>query len=604
MIEELKTSRSAYFFRCKRRMTLKAIRALFADVQHNAVAPARPIFRAERKKLGAVRYSAICFAFERPVSFLDGVPKRTERVYGFILLVEKAKLVALFRSGIDLTATFKRTYLDPVERSRVEGAIAQTDAIFEKLSLRNMTTSRQALRAKTLEARDLENAIATSSAGRFIPQGYRVRRADGSYSATPSTGRIAVRSDRVGYEELAGWAGQIIDLLTDESSVASAFIKNFARPIELSQVGPDVPPKYFSPDTIALADLISESDEPIRLVRQDGDVWCALSSAEIETILADLDQPFEIESADNAYLIRTADHGAIGSIGIGKSRISLKRLNIPSIANIFVENADFAVGADQGRISLVRYLDDEGLFTVLFADLAIAYIDGHLFRDDALVGGGAMFLRHLHVEPLLAAATSEKGAVAQGQNEFSAESVFRIVVDSVAGEDVLVCDDLGDEWADFIGVTPGTSPALISFYHAKHGERSLSASAFHDAVGQAIKNLGRLSLTSDAVRAKFGGWADVYRKDNTTTAISRLIRGGSAAEIEAKMANASAAPDVLRRVFIVTSSLSRQDIAECFARAAAGQSVRPSFVQLYWLLMGFFSACVEIGAVGFVVCQP
>src|SRR5437762_2176289 len=116
----------------------------------------------------------------------------------------------------------------------------------------------------------------------------------------------------------------------------------------------------------------------------------------------------------------------------------------------------------------------------------------------ALVSGGAFFLRRLLTDRLLANATSEKGGFVTGQAEFSDGSVFRAVVDSVAREDVLICDDLGDEWADFIGVTADVRQSMISFYHAKHGDRSLSASAFHDAVGQAIKNLGRLGLTGNA----------------------------------------------------------------------------------------------------------
>lgn len=145
---------------------------------------------------------------------------------------------------------------------------------------------------------------------------------------------------------------------------------------------------------------------------------------------------------------------------------------------------------------------------------------------------------------------------------------------------------------------------MVSFYHAKHGDRSLSASAFHDAVGQAVKNLGRLGLANDAMAAKYGGWNEPYRNGGTTTAIARYMRGGTRADVEAKIGSASGAPDVVRRVLIVTSSLSRADVEEAFGRVAAGQSIRPNFVQLYWILMGFFSSCVEIGAVGYVVCQP
>jgi hypothetical protein len=175
----------------------------------------------------------------------------------------------------------------------------------------------------------------------------------------------------------------------------------------------------------------------------------------------------------------------------------------------------------------------------------------------------------------------------------------------VAQDDILICDDLGDEWADFIGIATGGggSPAMISFYHAKHGVPSLSASAFHDAVGQAIKNLGRLSLTGEAMAAKYASWDNPYQNDGVTTAISRYVRGGTREQIEGLVAETSTAPDVVRRVFIVTSSLSRGEVEAAFATAAAGHALRPHFVQLYWLLMGYFSACVEIGAIGYVVCQ-
>lgn len=169
---------------------------------------------------------------------------------------------------------------------------------------------------------------------------------------------------------------------------------------------------------------------------------------------------------------------------------------------------------------------------------------------------------------------------------------------------MLICDDLGDEWADFIGVSTQTTPTMISFYHAKFGDRSLSASAFHDAVGQGIKNLGHLVLTGERMTAKYAGWDDTYRNDGTQMAIARYMRGGARAAIEAKISDATGAPDALRRVFIVTSSLSKDDVAEAFERAAAGQALRPNFVQLYWIISTFFAACTEIGANGYIVCQP
>jgi hypothetical protein len=57
-------------------------------------------------------------------------------------------------------------------------------------------------------------------------------------------------------------------------------------------------------------------------------------------------------------------------------------------------------------------------------------------------------------------------------------------------------------------------------------------------------------------------------------------------------------------VYIVTSSLSKAKVEETFGNLANGARPSPHFVQLYWLLMAYFSACSEMGVVGFVACRP
>jgi hypothetical protein len=167
---------------------------------------------------------------------------------------------------------------------------------------------------------------------------------------------------------------------------------------------------------------------------------------------------------------------------------------------------------------------------------------------------------------------------------------------------VLICDDLGDEWADFIGIDGSTQPKTISFYHAKHGALSLSASALHIAVSQAIKNLGRLNLTIEAVEAKLPKWETAFINDNVETLIQRVVRG-TAGTIRETIADALASPDTIRRVFIVTSSLSRGQVQQRFAAIQCGEVPTPHFVQLYWLLTSYFSAFIEAGAYPYVVCR-
>lgn len=606
MIENLEIAQSGYFHLRKRRLSNEAINRLFTTLRGQARQPSQNLFRADRIAFEDARYSAICFSHERDVSFLAPEANVVERIYGYVLIVEHGPYVAVFKSGLDLPSAFKTAYLGKVANERIERAIARQDAVFEKLRLRNMSISPLALRSKSLEARDLENAIATSSASRFIPQAYSVRRQDGVYSATPTTGRISLRADRAGVEATVAWAIQISELLQADDGAVSGFIRNFARPIELTALPADVQPTFIGIDTMSLADALFSADEGFRLIREGANGIEELLQAEAQAVLAALEPAFPVVRRRRAYEVRAEDGVTpIAALRIGATRIGLRGFDLPLIADISVESRSQPLGEDANAVSLSRYLDRENLFTILFSDLALAYIDGALFRDEALAGGGAALLAHLRVDPSLAHTTSEKGDFAVGQVEFAQACVFRSVVDTIAdGDDVLLCDDLGDEWADFIGVSTQSSPRMISFYHAKHGNQSLSASAFHESVGQAIKNLGRMGLPADMLPNKLAGWRNRYRNNGVQTDIARMIRGGTPQQIAEKLDLVRAAPDALQRVFIVTSSLSRAQVGEVLANVVQGTAPTPHFVQLYWLLMSYFSACVEMGVRGYVVCRP
>lgn len=605
MIDHLHIARSAYFYSRRRRFSNDAIDRLFRKLRAEARNPSQNLFRIDRHSLRNARWSAICFSSEREPPFLESAAGAIERTFGFLMLVECGSYVALFKSGLDLPSEFRTQYLDKVSSERVEHAIARHDAKFEKLRLRNMSTSKLTLRSKTLEAVDLENAVAASSASRFIPQGYSVRRADGTYTANPSTGRIAVRSDRAGHEELVAWSEEIVALLEADIGEVSPFIRNFARPLQLSSIPRHVKPTYLAIDVIGFVGHVYDADDPVRLIKMVDGAPVELNHAQVTAVVAGLDTPIAISAKRGLLHLLAADGKTeIGTLKIGKTRISLPRLDLTDIEGVIVERRATPLGADPDARPLARYLDRNDLFTVLFTDLTLAYIDGGLFRDDALVGGGAHFLAHLQIAPDLAASTSEKGSFHAGQTAFDTSSVFHTVVNSIATDDVLMCDDLGDEWADFIGVSTASSPMMISFYHAKHGTHSLSASAFHDSVGQAIKNLGRMALPYDMLPGKLASWDNRYRNNGIQTDIARLMRGGSRDDIASKMEKARVAPDVLRRVFIVTSSLSRAQVEQVFQAAASGTAPPPHFVQLYWLLMSYFAAAVEVGVRGYVVCRP
>ncbi len=605
MIDWLRAAKSAHFYKKRRRLPKIAIEELFRSIREKSDGVTRNIFSHVKEQHGHSQWSAIAFFYERDPSFLvypEEHDHTRERICGFLMLVEYREYAVVFKSSLELPANFKTQYLQRVGDQNFEAAVAPVDATFEQIKLRNMTTSKHTLRSKTLEANNLQNVIGRAGASRFIAQGYRVRQNGEHLSATPNTGRLSQRSDKAPYKELIAWAENSIETLAEEAPALSPFIQAFARPINLESMPANLSPTYIAFDVPQLTEDAFEVPEEIRFVRGTGDAAAPLDKNDSDIILAALDQNFAVrKTRSELQIVDPRNNTPIGNISLNKNRISLRKLSIPEMDDIYVESVNSPAQNNAG-IPLKRYIDQNDLFAILFNDLAVVYLDGTLYRDSNLTDGRS-FLLHIRSYAQLNPVTSEKGVFADRQAAFDADSVFGVVVDHVADRgELLVCDDLGDEWADFIGVNDISQPKTFSFYHAKHGAATLGASSLHVAVSQAIKNLGRLNPSDDEIATKIDKWEARYANANVETTIQRII-GGNADVLRTKLSNTLLSPDTIRRVFIVTSSLSRRQLQEQFREIQAGNPPSAHFVQLYWLLMSFFSACTEVNANGFVICQ-
>lgn len=606
MLEHLEVGASANFYGRKKRLSDARVRQLFGDIRRVSPNPKQKLFESVRVEHGDSMFSAICFSYERQPSFLASAAGVFDRVHGFLLVVERGDYIAILKAGFELPKWFKTNHLARVNRTKVEQAIATADAIFERVRVKSTSPSKQVMRAKTLEADNLENAMPLASAGRYVTQAYSVRRHDGHFQATPSTGRIGQRGDRGDFAFAVEWAATVIDQISADGAEIAPFIRNFARQLDLDNLAPDILPVLFAVDVPQLTELFLADEPTMRMVRLDADSQepVELLTGEVEQILSDLSESFSVHRGRPDFRIKRGAR-VVGTLRLGKARYALRALKLAPLAGLFVEQRQYPVGQDEGRHPLVRFIDRENLFTILFSDPTIAYLEGDLFRDDAMLDGGANFLRHLLPEPALVHALSEKGELVEEQEEFSENSVFRAIVDTIAADnDVLVCDDLGDEWADFIGLNTSSRPPSINFYHGKHGVQTLGASSFHVSVSQAEKNLGRMILHPAAMEAKYDSWSGNYVGAGVQSAIARVIRGGGIEGVRHRIDQIRNAPDVVRHVYIVTSSLSKAQVEAVFQNVAAGGRPSAHFVQLYWLLMAYFSACAEMGTVGFVVCRP
>jgi hypothetical protein len=170
--------------------------------------------------------------------------------------------------------------------------------------------------------------------------------------------------------------------------------------------------------------------------------------------------------------------------------------------------------------------------------------------------------------------------------------------------DILICDDLGTELADFIAAQ--SNPPRVCMIHAKADKKgsSLSASAFHEVCGQAVKNLGLLNPQWGQRPKKLEIWDRpwIHKKIGSVERRIRLPHSGLNAEAAwEKIERIVRHPAAVREVWVVMSDgMSRK----AFVRRQKENTPPASVIQLIYLLQSTWSAVSSVGAVFKVFCKP
>jgi hypothetical protein len=101
---------------------------------------------------------------------------------------------------------------------------------------------------------------------------------------------------------------------------------------------------------------------------------------------------------------------------------------------------------------------------------------------------------------------------------------------------------------------------------------------------------------------KLESWSKPCANFKFKAAMLRMMHRDTAALL-AGVEEARSSPTLPEsRAYIVTSSLSKKQLEKTLNYLEDGIAPPAHFIQLYWLLMSSFSACSEVGAVGFVAC--
>jgi hypothetical protein len=269
--------------------------------------------------------------------------------------------------------------------------------------------------------------------------------------------------------------------------------------------------------------------------------------------------------------------------------------------------------------SLVTFLNREQAFRVVPASAAEDYCiyAGGLFYRPRLPLWGRVTTRRFDVLQILnpvaelAGLATEKGAIGSATGTGWANgSLFDTIdrrgqgtqlADAFAGVDVLICDDMGTETADFIAIDEGSRRVAAIHAKAFPTAKPLSASALHEISAQAVKNLGYFQPYFVGEPKNLSRWDRPWR--GPQGAVDTRIRHGGLSGRAAwtRLRDLLRDPQATREVWLVLG----QGLSKSALDTERGKtSPAPEVVQILYSLQATWSSVSAVGARLRVFCSP
>ena len=267
--------------------------------------------------------------------------------------------------------------------------------------------------------------------------------------------------------------------------------------------------------------------------------------------------------------------------------------------------------------SLIGYLNANQSFRIIIKGNQYVYAYKNFFRPgvNLISKKKDLDLKQLfHIHSPVTQIKSEKGnaglkAIA---NNWHKDTLFGLVsrhgkgygdkqLETMLSFDHMICDDLSNEIADFIAVD--TRSKRLVFIHAKAGKSKLSASAFTEVCGQAVKNLDYLSpyfQTDPASNIK--RWQGKWQHKSIGS-VDRILHGGHTAKAFWNMyAGLIADPSCIREVWMIAGNMFDYKIFEKEINKHKIENVAPEVIQLIYLLRSTWKSVSSVGAQLKIIC--
>lgn len=526
-------------------------------------------------------YSILVFKYDNKPSFIDEVlDEWYETKLAYLLLIEYDEYMAISRRNISKLQELKK-HISPIDSDILSSLFLAEDSKFEKFSLQNMNLSDSALRNKTLEAPDLSESFASNSSSSFILDSFRISNDDEEkVSISLNTAKI----NRLGIKQKVNDLSKSIVYLIDKLKITEkriSILTSFAEAISFEDYKEDLFPIAILLNFSRLYDDI-EQGKISSVLDEDNEIDINHILMHFKPVLAIEDFNIQNDFTDD-FTVKIN----IKSITLSSQRLKKIILNYN----------------DGNQKNLIDYLNTYSSYIINFDNLELVYSGRKLFRDNKLLGNIDSLIQTFVAYPELATVTSEKGNFTSASTSFEARSIFGFVEKQFLNEfDYFICDDLGNEWADHIGLNNNS----VSFYISKYDDTIFSATSFHDVIGQALKNLGHIFPLEHIVDDKENIWGNKYNTNRINTNISRLRRGDSVANAIDFYKRIIKLPNIKKSIFLIINFISKSKLEESLNMLRNGEDFRErnQAIQILWFISTLISGCREVNTNIYICCKP
>lgn len=587
LYHQLLLNEGAYFYKVGiRAITKKYIKEVFSDVLEGGCynTLTKIVRQSEHVEVGAEAFQARCslLVFRQtsiPTMFdfdEDDCPKDVkEAKISYLLIVEIRDYVVIVKKNISHLTNFLNN-LVPISATKIANVLVENNTDFQQIKLANMNTSKNAMRTKSYEANNLQISMPMFGTNQNIVTTIRfVNDNDGTCSVNIGTSRIAKFGNKKGLTLLLEWMNFLVSKLENYVETEN-FLTRFAMPFSWKEVGADLQPTSLLINIFDLQNYISDKLDDKSIYRK-------------------VDKDSYIDFTDSFWRIFREGSESLELTRITDTQFMYKNIGVVKLANGLNITAKKPLDSLYYKDNVGRYLSVKSLintlhcFIVCFSDFSYVYASGKLYRNSEIEKDFDSILAVLEPVGAISTVTSEKGdGYSEQSTEFTANSLFHVVENELYNTaDILLCDDMGNEWADHIAI----SNDAISFIHSKCKDKAgLSASNFQDAIGQAIKNIGNMNPNMNALRSKIDSMRGTWKN----TGIQKC-RKGNVDDIEGKYLKLMSNPNKKREVCLAVNFLSKQSLATAFynIKNHIPFQQKNSVVQLAWILNGFISTCKE-----------